>query len=246
MDDVSGRPHGPEARATTVGRPGPPPTTGQVVRGRRRTRVAPATLSLALALGLLAGTTTALLVGARNGWALAFALPTATLGAGLAAVALVARRLVAVTVRGASMQPTYHDGDRVLVRRTTAPTVGQVVVVEQPAPHGRWRRPPLSPTAGPAAVSGRRWMIKRVAAVPGDPVPPVPALRAVAGERVPPGRLVLLGDNTSASLDSRQLGYFPLDRTLGTVRRRLRRTPDVGTGVGGVGRGQCQDRRIDR
>ena len=55
------------------------------------------------------------------------------------------------------------------------------------------------------------------------PVPreSVPALAAAGEDRVPPDRLVLLGDNADASLDSRHYGYFPTDRVLGTVLRPL-------------------------
>jgi signal peptidase I len=115
--------------------------------------------------------------------------------------ALLARRLVAVTVRGMSMEPTYRDGDRVLVRRGGALTPGQVVVLEE---------------------SGG-WLIKRVAAVPGDPVPRdrVPALAEVREDRVPEGKLVLLGDNQDVSMDSREVGYFPVERVLGAVSRVL-------------------------
>ncbi len=60
----------------------------------------------------------------------------------------------------------------------------------------RWRSPPLPNRAGSARVAGRRWMIKRVVAVPGDPAPALPALPRGADGRVPPGQLVLLGDNS--------------------------------------------------
>ncbi|WP_374196111.1 S26 family signal peptidase [Streptomyces sp. TS71-3] len=40
---------------------------------------------------------------------------------------------------------------------------------------------------------------------------------------MPPGRVVLLGDNTAASVDSRQLGFFPLGDVLGVVTRSLPR-----------------------
>lgn len=141
------------------------------------------------------------------------------LGAGCAvagAVALVRRRYVVVTVEGESMTPTLADGDRVVVRRTRLAAVrsGQLVVSGPPAGE-RWDRLPM-----PA------WLIKRAVAVPGDRVPKDvgPALRALAEERVPDGRLVLLGDNPRRSLDSRQCGYFTSGQLLGVVVRRLPRT----------------------
>lgn len=154
------------------------------------------------------------------------ALATAA-GAALAAAATLAltRGLVVVTVRGASMSPAFEDGDRVLVRRGSLPAVGQVVVAEHPAPGGTWSGPPVLSGAGATAVHGRAWLIKRVAAVPGDPVPRhrVRSLATTPESRVPPGRLVLLGDNSGVSYDSREVGYFPLERILGTVMRRLTR-----------------------
>ncbi|MBO2437505.1 S26 family signal peptidase [Actinomadura nitritigenes] len=140
--------------------------------------------------------------------------------AGLAAGALVAlgwarTRLVVVTVDGASMLPTLRDGDRVLARRRPLHRVrrGDVVVLEPP-PDG-----PYLP--GPAGPDGRTWNVKRVAAVPGDPVPP-----GIAGEggTVPDGALAVLGDNPD-SVDSRQRGLYPGDRLLGVVVRRLNIAP---------------------
>ncbi|MEQ4301019.1 S26 family signal peptidase [Plantactinospora sp. B6F1] len=136
----------------------------------------------------------------------------------LVATVLLARRLVTVTVRGPSMEPTFQDGDRVLVRRGRAMSVGQVVVVERPTPRDCRSGRPLT-SSRTLAESGPRWMIKRVAAVPGDRVPRgrVAALANVSEDRVPPGLVVLLGDNHRASFDSRQFGYFPAERILGAV-----------------------------
>ncbi|MGI5174844.1 S26 family signal peptidase [Dactylosporangium sp. CA-152071] len=157
-------------------------------------------------------------------WMLIYGVSAALAGAVLLGRCL-ARRLVAVTVHGASMEPTYRDGDRVLVRRGGTPAVGQVVVVEYPSLDGTWHLP-LLPDGAPAdEVGRRRWLIKRVAAVPGDPVPRdrVPAL---AGERVPPGMVVLLGDNPGSSFDSRRMGYFSGARVLGAVLN-ARRSPST-------------------
>jgi len=144
----------------------------------------------------------------------------------LSAVAsvLLGRRMVVVVVRGASMEPTYHDNDSVLVRRTPVVAIGQVVVVEKPTIGADWRTPLIQATDS-GVPAGREWLIKRVAAVPGDPVPAGmnPALAAMPEPVVPAGKLVLLGDNQDASFDSRIAGYFPTDRILGTVLRRLSR-----------------------
>lgn len=143
-----------------------------------------------------------------------------------AIAALLGGRLAAVTVRGASMEPAYRDGDRVLVlRRRKALTTGQVVVVERPDGVMRWARPPLPPGSGSGSGCGgttlhtRQWMIKRVAAAPGDPVPAdlLPNWARGTQLRVPPDSLVLLGDNADFSIDSRTVGYFPVARVLGPV-----------------------------
>ncbi|MFI9435433.1 S26 family signal peptidase [Streptosporangium sp. NPDC052375] len=125
------------------------------------------------------------------------------------------RRYVVVTVDGMSMAPTLTDGDRVLVRRRRIGQVGQgdVVVLEPPSdPAGGY-------APGPPGADGRRWNIKRIAALPGDPVPQgIAAGDGVA--HVPSGTLVVLGDNPD-SIDSRQRGFFPADRLLGVALRRL-------------------------
>lgn len=140
------------------------------------------------------------------------------------------RRIAVVTVVGESMLPTFAAGDRVMVRRAGLGEIrpGVVVVVEKPAVSGIWITPP------PRWPAGRReWMIKRVAAVPGDRRPDLslpaagqrpsgPTMRAAPDDLVVPrGKLVMLGDNPARSYDSRQLGYFPAERLLGVVQRPL-------------------------
>ncbi|WP_432142336.1 S26 family signal peptidase [Streptomyces sp. bgisy084] len=161
-----------------------------------------------------------------------------------ATAVLLSHRLAVVTVRGVSMAPAYLDGDRVLVRRTTRPTRGQVLVVERPALRTRWPSGPLPATAGAWTVGRRQWLIKRVAALPGDPVPEVMPSTSSLGlpgppPRVPDGSLVLLGDNPQHSVDSRHFGFYPVERVLGTVvrplgatrvRRRDEDVVDVGIG----------------
>ncbi|MEO3925051.1 signal peptidase I [Micromonosporaceae bacterium B7E4] len=107
-----------------------------------------------------------------------------------------------VTVSGPSMRPTLQPGDRILVRRASAGRIrtGQVVVLNTPF----------------------ELIIKRVAAVPGDRVPP--GLAADDEDLVPPGRLILLGDNPGRSADSRQLGYYDSAKLIGVAVRPLRNT----------------------
>ncbi|WP_370947233.1 S26 family signal peptidase [Amycolatopsis sp. cg5] len=134
--------------------------------------------------------------------------------AGLGLVAMWLRRtLLVVTVDGVSMQPTFADGERVLVRKGKPVRHGDVVVLE----------PPLDPRgshlpSGPGA-DGRYWNLKRAVALAGDPVPP-----GIAGSEghatVPAGMLVVLGDNPD-SVDSKQRGFYPADQVLGVVSRRI-------------------------
>ncbi|MDN0201091.1 S26 family signal peptidase [Streptomyces sp. S.PNR 29] len=163
--------------------------------------------------------------GARAEWAAACGLLASLTLAGAALHAALGRRLVVVTVRGASMEPLYHDGERVLVHRRPSLTPGQVVVVEKPAPDATRFPAPPPLAASSRVVTGRHWMIKRVVCLPGDPVPTTgfPALVGLTGRPVPPGRLVLAGDNATVSVDSRQLGFFPVNRLLGSVVCRLSR-----------------------
>ncbi|KAB2340858.1 signal peptidase I [Actinomadura rudentiformis] len=138
------------------------------------------------------------------------------------------RRLLMITVRGLSMTPAYHPGDRVLVRRVppTRIRTGDVVVVEQPPPHWSTRQ------------SNPEWVIKRVAATPGDPVPagladtqpdgladaqPDGLADAQPDGTVPDGCLVVLGDNPDESYDSRHYGYIQADRLIALVVRRMHR-----------------------
>ncbi|MFC4912121.1 S26 family signal peptidase [Actinomadura gamaensis] len=151
---------------------------------------------------------------------LAFVLGAAGLaGAAVAAGAAAwtaRRRLIVVTVEGRSMAPTFLDGDRVLVRRRSLADVrlGDVVVLEPPST-GEYLAAP--PTNGPGRGRTVAWNVKRVVALPGDPVPDgVPG----EGGTVPSGKLAVFGDNPD-SVDSRQRGLYSGERLLGVVLRRL-------------------------
>lgn len=129
------------------------------------------------------------------------AIPLAAIGV----LVWLRRRYLYATVTSESMMPTLRVGDRVLVRRRKADRVrvGDIVVITRPA------------------GGGPGWVVKRVVALPGDPVPRdgFPALRDTDHAVVPPGRLVVLGDLGPRSQDSKQLGYFRTADLLGVVPR---------------------------
>lgn len=146
------------------------------------------------------------------------------LGAGalalLVALVLLRRWVTVVSVSGSSMAPTLQPGDRLVVRRVPAHRLrtGSIVVIDEPGPcrPGDLRRKRVP-----------RWVVKRVVGVPGEPVPA--ALAGLPSSRqsvvrpgvVPPGHVLLLGDNAEHSRDSRHYGPAGTHRVLGVVLRRL-------------------------
>lgn len=121
-------------------------------------------------------------------------------------------------VNGHSMEPTLHDGERVIVNklvyRFRQPRRGEIVVFRYPK--------------DPA-----KDFIKRVVAVPGDTVEmrrgklflngqPVDESYAVgfgygnfSEKVVPPGHYFVLGDNRSNSEDSRMFGFVAANQIIG-------------------------------
>lgn len=154
------------------------------------------------------------------------------------ALAALRRGFVMVAVSGASMLPAFRPGDRVLVRRTghRGIEVGGVVVLRSPASEpGQWVPAEQPVTAGgvAAARSARRagraassgplvgsWVIKRVAALPGDPVPGLMRSATVGVPVVPSGQLLVTADSDGGT-DSRRWGFIPVNRVLGPVVRTV-------------------------
>ena len=157
---------------------------------------------------------------------LAVCLGAAASGAGaVLGGGLVRRRLAVVEVPGLRMEPVLSSGDRVLVRRARLSELrpGLVAVVEMP------QLDPDHPELPPSWPSGHReWLIKRVAALPGDPLPagvPSPGPGPGHSGLVPPGMFVVLGDNATWSYDSRRIGCIPAERLLGVMIRPLNGSP---------------------
>jgi signal peptidase I len=131
------------------------------------------------------------------------------------AVALVLglrRLLLIVTVAGRSMEPTLTPGARILVLRRSGPRVrsGEIVVLRR-SDVGHPVRGPIDPL-----------VVKRVAAVAGEPVPASvqAAVGARDGDVVPVGKLVVLGDGP-ISADSRDWGFSSVENVVGVLAARL-------------------------
>jgi signal peptidase I len=166
----------------------------------------------------------------RGRWAAA-ALAGGLLAAG-GSVLWARRRYLVTTVDGPSMEPTLRSGDRLLVRRTRRVRTGQIVVVRIQPPTLDAPPPDHEPPDHESPASGQavtplhpdgRLFVKRAIAVSGDPVPTerVPSLRVASPMTVPPGALVVLGDNPATSWDSRDYGFVRPDQLVGVAIRRL-------------------------
>ncbi|KAF4408028.1 MULTISPECIES: S26 family signal peptidase [Streptomyces] len=144
----------------------------------------------------------------------------------VAALRWIRRNITVVRVVGPSMRPVLREGDKVIARRVHASALrtGDVAVLHTATG--------LRMTTGSAVR--HLPVIKRVAALPGDPVPEairtrLPAPEALPGT-VPAGCLLVLGDNPEQSVDSRDYGLLSLDTVEGRVVRKLRTQPEVKQG----------------
>ncbi|GAB3437388.1 S26 family signal peptidase [Flindersiella endophytica] len=153
------------------------------------------------------------------------AIAAATMLAGTTAlITWLRRRFVVIHVDGPSMQPTLRAGDRVLIRRRQLRHIraGDIVVLQNPKSHQTSHHPAAAARES-RDLSGHPWIIKRAAAVPGDPVPISVAatVSAAAGTPVPDGCLIVMGDNPAKSFDSRHYGYLSGNCLIGVVVRPL-------------------------
>jgi signal peptidase I len=135
-----------------------------------------------------------------SAWPLAWAGLGVAAGTIVLALIVIRGRLMLIVVRGHSMAPTLIDGQRLLVVRRGSYRAGDVIMFSVPA--------------GLTADVG--WLVKRVAAVAGEPVPADFARHLGAG-LVPAGRLLVRSDSPDG-LDSRQLGLIDGKEVIGVAR----------------------------
>ncbi|MBG0829601.1 S26 family signal peptidase [Planomonospora sp. ID67723] len=136
-----------------------------------------------------------------------------------ALLAVLTGRVFAVSVNGRSMEPTLRPGQRVLIRRRPGRGLrpGALVLLRGPGtaggavPGNGFHDPP-----GTAPL-----LIKRVIAVPGDPVPAEfeRSTGTPAGSPVPEGKIIIRGDNPRYSVDSLMTGFYGIDTVIGTALR---------------------------
>jgi signal peptidase I len=130
-------------------------------------------------------------------------------------------RFLVIVVEGGSMTPALLDRDRLLARKCNAAAIraGHLVIIERPDPNTGWRK---RGSALPEDGWGFSWYVKRAVAIGGDPIPAEFAARAVVdpGDRVPPGTLLVMGDNPRSD-DSKQWGPCPAELLVARVICKL-------------------------
>jgi signal peptidase I len=138
----------------------------------------------------------------------------------MAAVVGFARtKFLAVRVRGASMEPTFFDGDLVIAARMARHMRrGGIVVFYEPHQDRPGVATPMPQSAppSPTAAAAVALVVKRIAAVPGDRLPPELWARLGRESLVPADRIAVLSDNP-AGADSRIWGYIPLESIVGLI-----------------------------
>ncbi|GAB2847065.1 hypothetical protein GCM10022221_52970 [Actinocorallia aurea] len=128
---------------------------------------------------------------------------------------LISKRFVIINIIGDSMSPSFCDGDMVLFRRCGDFGLGDVVIVHHP---GNTRDETASNDSLRIKES-EPLIVKRVAGI-GKRVDGAPATRGHTDE-IPPGKVILLGDNADGSIDSRHYGPFRASDIAGVALYKL-------------------------
>jgi signal peptidase I len=110
-----------------------------------------------------------------------------------------------------------------MARTIRAIRAGQIVAVRSPGVADPFDLPGVLGEGIGYVLLDTRLLIKRVIAVPGDPVPRdrIPPLRDAPEAAVPPDRFIVLGDNPKVSFDSREYGYLRGEHLVGVAVRKV-------------------------
>ncbi|MFI6451458.1 S26 family signal peptidase [Streptosporangium amethystogenes] len=137
---------------------------------------------------------------------------------------LLRRTFLVIDVEGPSMSPTLVSGDRVLIWRTRRGPVRRTAIVVS---HIKMSADSQQESGEKRTVNLQtcNLIIKRVVAVPGDPLPRhmhyYARVSVSATLAVPDSYFVLLGDNLMQSYDSRQFGFVHRKSIIGVVMFRF-------------------------
>jgi signal peptidase I len=126
-------------------------------------------------------------------------------------------------VKGTSMEPCLHDGDRLVVDRVSYNVAdvgrGDVVILRYP------RNPDVDFVKRIVALPGDRVAMQAgvlfVNGAPADDYGCIPDHQALAELTVPPAHFFVLGDNRPVSCDSRDFGLVDESLLKGRVRARF-------------------------
>lgn len=124
-------------------------------------------------------------------------------------------------VRGASMEPTLGEGERVLVWRRGRIARGDVVVFSHPDATDELLVKRVVAVEGSTVGSYRGRLVVDEIVLEESWVKPGTALGPLPPLVVPPGRLYLLGDNRAESIDTRTLGTIDRHLVVGVVVCKL-------------------------
>lgn len=119
-------------------------------------------------------------------------------------------------VEGQSMQPSLRPGELVIVLPAWGIRRGDVVVVRDPRHPERETVKRVLGLPGELVELGDRQLVVDGVARP-EPWLPDSAAAGAGGWRVPPGHVVVLGDNRGHSTDSRTYGPVPRALVVGRV-----------------------------
>lgn len=129
-----------------------------------------------------------------------------------------------VSVNGDSMLHTLHNGEKlILISQFYVPEHGDIVVINREGEDPLIKRV-IAVAGDTIAIDSQSGKVMRNGAALDEPYingDYTPDFGFTGTYAVPAGYVFVMGDNRGNSLDSRQLGAFPLEQVVGEVAWRL-------------------------